>query len=136
MCAFIQQLVASGKLELLQEMYREWPFFQVTLDMVEMVFAKADPRVSLLYEEHLVSKDLVPFGDLLRRYVIKCTFCHASKSEMADTHCSGAARLRRQSISCWQWRGIRRCCRILQRVFCRLSSPLGHRTSPRLTSCR
>ena len=32
-----------------------------------MVFAKADPRVSLLYEEHLVSKDLVPFGDNLRR---------------------------------------------------------------------
>ena len=62
-----QQLVAGGKLELLQEMYREWPFFQVTLDMVEMVFAKADPRVSLLYEEHLVSKELVPFGDNLRR---------------------------------------------------------------------
>ena len=63
----LQELVGEGKLELLQEMYREWPFFQVTLDMVEMVFAKADPRVSLLYEEHLVSKDLVPFGDNLRR---------------------------------------------------------------------
>ena len=34
---------------------------------VEMVFAKADPRVSLLYEEYLVAKELVPFGDNLRR---------------------------------------------------------------------
>lgn len=58
--------MAGGKLELLQEMYQQWPFFQVTLDMVEMVFAKADPRVSLLYEEYLVDKELVPFGDNLR----------------------------------------------------------------------
>ena len=27
-------------------MYKEWPFFSVTLDMIEMVFAKADPRVA------------------------------------------------------------------------------------------
>lgn len=58
--------MAAGKLQLLQDMYQQWPFFQVTLDMVEMVFAKADPRVSLLYEEYLVDKELVPFGDNLR----------------------------------------------------------------------
>jgi len=26
-------------------MYTNWMFFRVTLDMLEMVFAKADPRV-------------------------------------------------------------------------------------------
>jgi phosphoenolpyruvate carboxylase len=26
-------------------MYANWMFFRVTLDMLEMVFAKADPRV-------------------------------------------------------------------------------------------
>ena len=36
----------DGKLGLLQEMYATWPFFSVTLDMIEMVFAKADPRVA------------------------------------------------------------------------------------------
>ena len=36
----MQKLIDDGKLELLQEMYRTWPFFSVTLDMVEMVFAK------------------------------------------------------------------------------------------------
>lgn len=67
-------------------MYRQWPFFQVTLDMVEMVFAKGDPRVSLLYEEYLVDKDLVPFGDNLRRcvhasFVIACKGCIAAACE-------------------------------------------------------
>ena len=40
---------------------------QVTLDMIEMVFAKADPRVSLLYEEHLCDPELHSFGDEVRR---------------------------------------------------------------------
>ena len=30
-------MIDDGKLELLQEMYASWPFFSVTLDMVEMV---------------------------------------------------------------------------------------------------
>jgi phosphoenolpyruvate carboxylase len=29
----------------LQDMFQNWMFFRVTLDMLEMVFAKADPRV-------------------------------------------------------------------------------------------
>ena len=45
----------NEKLELLQRMYREWPFFRVTLDMLEMVFAKADPRVSRFYVQGLVA---------------------------------------------------------------------------------
>lgn len=39
-------MIDAGKLELLQKMYKEWPFFSVTMDMIEMVFAKADPRVA------------------------------------------------------------------------------------------
>ena len=42
----LQALIKEGKLALLQRMYKEWPFFSVTLDMIEMVFAKADPRVA------------------------------------------------------------------------------------------
>ena len=41
-----QALIKDGKLAQLQQMYKEWPFFSVTLDMIEMVFAKADPRVA------------------------------------------------------------------------------------------
>ena len=38
--SYVQAMIDDGKLELLQEMYKEWPFFGVTLDMIEMVFAK------------------------------------------------------------------------------------------------
>jgi len=47
-------------------MYREWPFFKVTLDMVEMVLAKADPRITVLYERELVKPELHEFGGRLR----------------------------------------------------------------------
>lgn len=46
MCGDVQAMIDSGKLGLLQQMYKEWPFFSVTMDMIEMVFAKADPRVA------------------------------------------------------------------------------------------
>ncbi|MEW5318243.1 MAG: hypothetical protein WDW38_009481 [Sanguina aurantia] len=58
--------LSKGQLPLLQEMYAEWPFFQGTLDLVEMVLAKADPRISALYDKKLVTEDLWPLGDSLR----------------------------------------------------------------------
>jgi len=38
----------------LQQMYREWPFFQATMDLIEMILAKSDPRIAALYDEVLV----------------------------------------------------------------------------------
>ena len=38
-----QAMIDDGKLELLQEMYATWPFFSVTLDMVEMVLTPPNP---------------------------------------------------------------------------------------------
>ncbi|CAI8606910.1 unnamed protein product [Vicia faba] len=53
-------------LQMLQEMYNQWPFFRVTIDLVEMVFAKGDPGIAALYDRLLVSDDLWSFGELLR----------------------------------------------------------------------
>ncbi|CAD6344068.1 unnamed protein product [Miscanthus lutarioriparius] len=53
-------------LHMLQEMYNEWPFFRVTIDLVEMVFAKGDPGIAALYDKLLVSSELWPLGDKLR----------------------------------------------------------------------
>lgn len=53
-------------LHMLQEMYNEWPFFRVTIDLIEMVFAKGDPSIAALYDKLLVSEDLWPFGEQLR----------------------------------------------------------------------
>ena len=54
-----------NNLKLLQEMYNEWPFFRVTIDLVEMVFAKGDPRIAAIYDKLLVSDEMKFFGNIL-----------------------------------------------------------------------
>ncbi|KAK1389259.1 Phosphoenolpyruvate carboxylase [Heracleum sosnowskyi] len=54
------------KFHMLQEMYNKWPFFRVTIDLVEMVFAKGDPGIAALNDKLLVSEDLWSFGEQLR----------------------------------------------------------------------
>ena len=39
-------------------MYRDWPFFRSTLDLIEMVLAKADARIAAHYERQLVPPEL------------------------------------------------------------------------------
>ncbi|XP_074290054.1 phosphoenolpyruvate carboxylase 1 isoform X1 [Silene latifolia] len=51
---------------MLREMYNMWPFFRVTIDLLEMVFAKGDPTMVALYDKLLVSEELQPFGERLR----------------------------------------------------------------------
>ncbi|KAL0362448.1 UNVERIFIED_CONTAM: Phosphoenolpyruvate carboxylase 1 [Sesamum calycinum] len=55
-------------LQMLKDMYREWPFFRVTIDLIEMVLAKGDPGIAALYDKLLVSQDLWPFGEQLRAH--------------------------------------------------------------------
>jgi phosphoenolpyruvate carboxylase len=54
----LAEAVGQGKLPLLQTMYDEWPFFRGLLDLVEMVMAKADPRVTAMYDAKLVRPEL------------------------------------------------------------------------------
>eukprot|EP00884_Botryococcus_braunii_P020823 jgi/Botrbrau1/7424/Bobra.0112s0023.1 len=69
-----QEMEKEGKQQLLKEMYEKWPFFTVTLDMLEMVFAKADPRVARFYSAALVDPQLQPFGDeLLKSFILAKT---------------------------------------------------------------
>jgi len=49
-----------------RQMYQEWPFFQSTIDLIEMVLAKADARIAAHYDRHLVPADLHEIGDDLR----------------------------------------------------------------------
>ncbi|XP_021723764.1 phosphoenolpyruvate carboxylase 1 [Chenopodium quinoa] len=53
-------------LKMLKEMYNAWPFFRVTIDLLEMVFAKGDPGIAALYDNLLVSEELKSFGQRLR----------------------------------------------------------------------
>ncbi|XP_021771221.1 phosphoenolpyruvate carboxylase 2 [Chenopodium quinoa] len=56
----------ANNLSMLGKMYNEWPFFRVTIDLVEMVFAKGDPGIAALYDKLLVTEELLPFGERLR----------------------------------------------------------------------
>jgi phosphoenolpyruvate carboxylase len=57
---------AGEDVEALQEMYREWPYFRVLLDLMEMVLAKADPAIAAEYDRRLVPPHLQPLGEELR----------------------------------------------------------------------
>lgn len=37
-------------------MYEDWPFFAATIDLIEMILAKADMRIAGLYDDVLVSE--------------------------------------------------------------------------------
>ncbi|XP_016174958.1 phosphoenolpyruvate carboxylase 4 [Arachis ipaensis] len=56
----------KGHTEELKEMYREWPFFQSTIDLIEMVLGKADIPIAKHYDEVLVSKERQELGRQLR----------------------------------------------------------------------
>ncbi|KAJ7948440.1 Phosphoenolpyruvate carboxylase [Quillaja saponaria] len=65
--AFKHVIIKDGRnLQMLQDMYNQWPFFRVTIDLVEMVFAKGDPGIATLYDKLLVTEDLWLFGESLR----------------------------------------------------------------------
>ncbi|MEM6543666.1 MAG: phosphoenolpyruvate carboxylase, partial [Pseudomonadota bacterium] len=52
--------------ELIAEMVRSWPFFETRLSMLEMVYSKTEPRISLHYDSKLVDERLLAIGDGLR----------------------------------------------------------------------
>jgi len=64
--ASFKRLIDEGELQTLRDMYTNWPFFEVTIDLVEMVLAKADPVVVQYYERILVDPTLHTFGAGLR----------------------------------------------------------------------
>jgi len=47
-------------------MYNEWPFFQSTIDLSEMVLAMTDTRIAAEYDRRLVPADLQELGRELR----------------------------------------------------------------------
>ena len=64
--AALEKARARGEQGVLDDMQQNWPFFKATLDSIDMVFSKANPNVSAIYDARLVSPRLAPLGDLLR----------------------------------------------------------------------
>ncbi|KAJ3167441.1 hypothetical protein HDU88_002363 [Geranomyces variabilis] len=70
----LQVAVQEGNLETLRDMYRNWPFFKSTLDLIAMTLAKADSRISRYYDRNLVSGEpsLQKLGDYFRQRQDQC----------------------------------------------------------------
>ncbi len=58
--------VSEADREICRQMYREWPFFRSTIDLMEMALAKADTGIAAHYDRYLVGPDLHDFGRELR----------------------------------------------------------------------
>ncbi|EFJ49534.1 hypothetical protein VOLCADRAFT_59445 [Volvox carteri f. nagariensis] len=67
----LEKAAERGYQPVLQDMYANWPFFTSTLDLVEMVLAKADARLSAFYERTLVEPRLADLGERLRNLLSK-----------------------------------------------------------------
>jgi phosphoenolpyruvate carboxylase len=62
----IDKAIARGERDRLRDMYREWPYFQSSIGLIEMVLAKADGRIAAEYDRQLVPEHLQPLGRELR----------------------------------------------------------------------
>ncbi len=62
----LNSVIDDGKKHLLIEMSKEWPFFRTRLEMLEMVFLKADLWLSEYYDQRLAPEALWPLGQRLR----------------------------------------------------------------------
>jgi phosphoenolpyruvate carboxylase len=64
-----------GEREALRRMYREWPHFRSSIQLIEMVLAKTDARIAAEYDRRLVPDRLKPLGEDLRARLARATTC-------------------------------------------------------------
>ncbi|GFZ16166.1 phosphoenolpyruvate carboxylase 4 [Actinidia rufa] len=64
--AGLKGVCEKGHTEEIKAMYKEWPFFQCTIDLIEMVLGKADINIAKHYDEVLVSGNRRKLGAELR----------------------------------------------------------------------
>ncbi|MDP0562900.1 MAG: phosphoenolpyruvate carboxylase [Candidatus Endonucleobacter sp. (ex Gigantidas childressi)] len=62
----LDNALKNGQQQTLEKMIEKWPFFRSRLEMLEMVFMKADPHLVRFYEDRLVPEELKPLGKKLR----------------------------------------------------------------------
>ncbi|EFJ16055.1 hypothetical protein SELMODRAFT_117085 [Selaginella moellendorffii] len=71
----LEAVISQGYIQELQAMYREWPFFQSTIDLIEMGLAKADIAIAKHYDDWLVNPARQTLGQELRDEFHKTERC-------------------------------------------------------------
>ena len=51
---------------IIMDMEKNWPFFNSTMDILDMVISKVDPEISKVYENKLADNELKKVGEKLR----------------------------------------------------------------------
>ncbi|MEO8258350.1 MAG: phosphoenolpyruvate carboxylase [Acidobacteriota bacterium] len=69
----LAESIARGEGPVLKTMYERWPLFRSTLDLIEMVLAKADPRIAAEYDRRLLPQALLALGADLRSRLARAT---------------------------------------------------------------
>jgi len=67
----LEEVLASDKSKVLDEMFEQWPFFKTHIDMLEMVVAKGDARIARYYDQVLAPEALKPLGHTLRHRFLR-----------------------------------------------------------------
>jgi phosphoenolpyruvate carboxylase len=62
----IRDELDAGRIDLLREMHRDWPFFRATIDLIETVLAETDAHIAEEYDRQLVPAHLLAVGEDLR----------------------------------------------------------------------
>ncbi len=65
--AALQDFLEHNKLSDLQDMSKQWPFFQTFIDMLEMILSKTDGIIAEYYESRLLKSNKSPLGSELRQ---------------------------------------------------------------------
>ena len=87
--AALSEAIARGDRAELRRMYREWPYFQSAMQLIEMVLAKADARIAAEYDRRLVPDHLQPLGQELRARLasaISCVLDVTGHNELLETN--------------------------------------------------
>ncbi|HEX2123079.1 MAG TPA: phosphoenolpyruvate carboxylase [Thermoanaerobaculia bacterium] len=67
----VDDALEAGDPATLAAMMSEWPFFRSTIELIEMVLAKAEARIAAYYDRLLVPDDLRDLGELLRGRLLR-----------------------------------------------------------------
>ena len=62
----VEEAIRDTDRDICREMYRDFPFFRSTIELVEMALAKADAGIAAHYDRHLVPDDQQDLGAMLR----------------------------------------------------------------------
>jgi phosphoenolpyruvate carboxylase len=62
----VEDAISQADREMCREMYRKFPFFRSTIELMEMALAKADAGIAAHYDRHLVPVDQQDLGAMLR----------------------------------------------------------------------